>query len=63
MTLGQRAAHKGVPARIVEREPEPNRDAHTIGLVSSGEGGRGPGVLEAHPAGRPPLGAYAATVT
>jgi hypothetical protein len=62
MTLGPRAAHKGVPARIVEREPGPNREALTIGLVSSGEGGRGPRVLEAHPAGRPSLGAYAATV-
>jgi hypothetical protein len=62
MTVAQRAPHKGVPARIVEREPDPNREAHTIGLVSSGEGGRGPGVLDTHPAGRPPLGAYAATV-
>jgi hypothetical protein len=28
LTLAQRAARKGLPARIVEREPEPNRGAY-----------------------------------
>jgi hypothetical protein len=28
LTLAQRAARKGLPDRVVEREPEPNRGAY-----------------------------------